>query len=175
MVYGSAETLDGAGLPVTIDTNVGLADKAGIEPSRLDTAIDGLVKLCEDGARVLDDSSPMVEAYMRRLSVEAAKALKTIEDLSAAEGAGEAAIPGINDMLARTLDIVSKITTIQEKVSKMLVNAVKAKDVAIRLRTFIATGDEEDHGLEDMSENALRRLINATASGDQLPREERRG
>jgi hypothetical protein len=181
MIYGEATTADGRGVPVTIDgAPTGLADKAGIEPSRLDVAVNGLIKICEDGAEMLEHNGPMLTALMQRVQVEAKKALHRIEMQSAAEDAlteDERAkiIPGINDQLARALDIASKVSVILDRVNKMLTNAVKAKDVAIRLRTYIATGDQEDRGLESMGENALRRLVNATANGDSLPIEERRG
>ena len=179
-IYGSATTSDGRGLPVPIDTAVGLADKAGVEPSRLDMAIDGLIKLCEDGAQLLDNQGPMLDALMKRVQVEAQRSLARIEQLTAEEDArverGEATtLPGINDMLARALDIVNRVTVVMDRVNKMLLNAIKAKDTAIRLRTFIATGDEAQTGLEGLGESALRRMVNLTANGEMLPPEERRG
>ncbi len=178
---GSAQHADGSGLPVTVDSNVGFVDKANVDPSRLDAAIDSLVRLCEDGAALIDENGPMLRALMQRVQVEANRALARIEALSNLEqsqlekGEDAASIPGLTDMLARSLDIVNKVTVVMDRVNKMLVNAVKAKDTAIRLRTFIATGDSDTHGLENLSENALRRMINLTANGEMLPSEERRG
>lgn len=178
---GSAQHADGSGLPVIVDSNVGLVDRANVDPSRLDTAIDSLVRLCEDGAALIDENGPMLRALMQRVQVDANRTLKQIEMLSLKEqqalDAGEdpKTIPGLTDMLARSLDIVNKVTVVLDRVNKMLVNAVKAKDTAIRLRTFIATGDAETHGLENLSENALRRMINLTANGEMVPLEERRG
>jgi hypothetical protein len=179
-IYDVAVTADGRGLPVTIEQGATLTTAAGMQPDRLDAAIDGLVRLCEEGAELLDEAGPMVRGLMQQMHREASKSLARIEKISAAQDAlteDEQAkvIPGLTDMLARNLDVTNKVTTILDRVNKMLLNAVKAKDVAVRLRTFIATGDGERHGLEDMSENALRRLVNATANGDQLPAEERRG
>jgi hypothetical protein len=179
-IYGEASTADGRGLPMTIENNIGLADKAGMTPDRLDAAIEGLVSICEDGAALIDQCGPMLTAYMQQVQKEAAKALRRIEALSEAEDAMTAdeknkIIPGINDQLGRSLDIVNKVTTVLDRVNKMLGNAVKAKDTAVRLRTFIATGDTDTHGLEGMSENALRRMVNLTANGEMLPNEERRG
>lgn len=179
-IYGSAELTDGRGLPVPIERGVGLSDKAGMEPDKLDAAIDSLVRLCEDGAGLLDECGPMLTALMEQVKKEAAKALRRIEKLSDAEDAmtvdeQSKIVPGINDQLGRALDIVGKVTTVMDRVNKMLGNAVKAKDTAIRLRTFIATGDVESHGLEGMSENALRRMVNLTAGGETIAREERRG
>lgn len=180
IIYGEATTADGRGLPVTVDGRGGLIDQAGIQPTELDEAIGSLIKLCEDGGELLSTSGPMLDALMKRVDVEAKKALARIEQLSAEEDArvakGEATtIPGINDMLARALDVANRVTIIMDRVNKMLLNAVKAKDTAVRLRTFVATGDEQDRGINNMSENALRRLVNATLAGDQLPAEDRRG
>jgi len=179
-IYSEARTNDGRGLPMTVEGgNTGLIDKANVDPTRLDAAIDSLVRLCEDGAALIDENGPMLRALMQRVQIEANRTLKQIEALSEleqsqAEKGESTVIPGLNDMLARTLDIVNKVTTIMDRVNKMLVNAVKSKDTAIRLRTFIATGDSETHGLENLSENALRRLINQTANGEMVPEEERR-
>lgn len=179
-IYGQAITGDGRGVPMTIDNNVGLIERAGVEPSRLDGAIDGLITLCEDGASMLATNGTVLAKLMTRVNAEAEKALARIEQLSAAEEQmtpEELAkiVPGINDQLGRSLDIVNKVTIVLDRVNKMLANAVKAKDIAIRLRTFIATGDELDTGLEGMSESQLRRIINATANGEMIPQVERRG
>lgn len=179
-IYGSAVTADGRGLPMTVDNNTGLADKAGIEPSRLDGAISSLIKLCEDGAELLDQNGPMLTVLMQRVQKEAQRSLAEIERVSLEEDrqrdAGEivATIPGINDQLARALEIANKVSIVMDRVNKMLVNAIKAKDTAVRLRTFIATGDMEQTGLENMSESALRRMVNETANGEMLPQEERK-
>lgn len=185
-IYGDqnaayATTADGRGLPVTVDNNRGLVDRAGVEPARLDDAIDSLIKVCEDGAALIDGAAPMLDAIMKRVRIESDKALARIESLSATIDEKEATeqqitvLPGINDMLARALDVASKVTTIMDRVNKMLVNAVKAKDTAIRLRTFIATGDQDQTGLDGMSENALRRIVNETAQGNSLPRDDFHG
>lgn len=180
-IYGdqaSATTIDGRGLPVTIDSVVGLADRAGVEPTKLDNAIAGLIAMCEDGAELLQEAGPLVRGLVEQMKKEAEKTVHRIEMLSAAQDAKTEdeqmkIVPGITDMLARSLDVTNKITIVLDRVNKMLLNAVKAKDVAIRLRTFIATGDEAAHGLEDMGENALRRLVNLTANGEMVPAAER--
>ena len=86
---------------------------------------------------------------------------------------GEIGKPGITIMVATLLDLANRVSILLERAQKMTLDGVKAKDFVVRLRTFIATGDERDTGLEQMSENQLRRIINATANRDSLPPEQR--
>lgn len=167
-IYGSPATTDGGRqVPVVIETGaVGVFDKAGIQPDRLDGVVEVLIRNAESGADLLLQHGPMLDRLMRHLQREIDARVEMLEELSAAPKTGE--IPkGIPAALAELLDLAGKVSIILDRVNKMTLNAVKSKDDAIRLRTFIATGDEQDHGFADMGETALRKIVNAAAHGFQ--------
>lgn len=176
MVYGEANRADGSGLPVPVDV-VALTDRAGMEANQLDVAIAGLVKVVEDGSALLATAGPTIERLMNHLQRELTKQIAKLEEEFEAQRTappGEVT-RGLSPQLVETLEAANRVTMILDRVNKMLTNSVKAQDQAIRLRTFIATGDEDRTGLDGMSEAALRRLINQTANGEMLPVEQRRG
>lgn len=174
-IYGEAVTADGAGLPVTIDSNVSLIDKAGISPDVLDEAIRGFVKIIDDGTAMLSNTGDTIARLMTHLEKELNRQITQLEaEYANGHGANGEVVRGLSPQLAESLKMANSVTVILDRVHKMMSNAVKAQDQAVRLRTFIATGDEAVTGLEGQSENALRRLINATLAGEMVPVEQRR-
>lgn len=174
-IYGEAITADGAGLPVTIDT-LSPFDKAGIAPTQLDEAIRGFVGIIDDGTRLLSQSGDTIQRLMthleRELNVEITKL--EAEHANGHDANGGEVTRGMSPRLAESLKMANSVTVILDRVHKMMMNAVRAQDQAVRLRAFVATGDESVTGLEGQSENALRRLINATLQGEMVPVEQRR-
>jgi hypothetical protein len=57
-----------------------------------------------------------------------------------------------------------------DRLNKMTMQAVKAKDEAVRLRAFLA-GDEDRGSLDGLSEVQLRKLVTDAASGWTRPEE----
>lgn len=166
-IYGEATVREeGRGVPMTIQSGVvGLADKAGMEPSRLDIAIENLVRNVEDSAEVLLQNGPMLKRSLGLLYRMVNEEVERLETLLAAPESGEVASPILSQKLVSALELTGKISIIMDRTAKSITNAVKAQDDAIRLRTFIATGDEGESGLENLGENQLRRIVNAAAGG----------
>lgn len=174
VIYGEMVTSDGRAAPVDV---LAPLDKGGIPPDRLNDLIDGFAKVLDDGASLIETSGKTLDRLMKHLSKELHKQISKLEaEYAAQEDAppGEV-VRGIAPQLAETMMMADKVTLILDRLTKMQSNAMKAQDQAVRLRTFIATGDQDDHGLDGMSENALRRLVNATLNGESIPAEQRRG
>lgn len=175
MIYGEMVTSDGRASPVQVLDP--LSDKSGIPADRLDTLIDGLAKVLDDGAALINRTGTTLDRLMGHLVKELNKQINKLEaEYEAQQDAqpGEV-VRGLAPQLAETMAMADKVTLMLDRLNKMQSNAVKAQDQAVRLRTFIATGDEVDHGLDGLGENALRRLVNATLNGEMIPSEQRRG
>lgn len=177
-IYGDAVTGDGRGLPMTVESHVGLVDKAGIEPQQLDSAVQSLISIVDGGSALLLSNAPMLEKLMKALQKEVDRVMESFEveaERAALSPPSEQSKPGLTVAIAVLLDLTARVSIVLDRVDKMVMNAVKAKDMVVRLRTFIATGDEHDRGLDGMSENQLRKMINATARGEDVPELDRNG
>lgn len=177
-IYGGAVTSDGRGVPMTVEGAVGLMDKAGIDPTQLDETVQKLIALVDGGSSLVLANAPMLTKLMAALKKEVERVLDAFEieaERQAASPPGEQSKPGITVACATMLDLAARVSIILDRIAKMTTDAAKAKDTVVRLRTFIATGDEVDRGMEHMSENQLRKLINATARGEEVPEGDRHG
>lgn len=166
-VYGAIVDQRGNATPVTVDNDpVGLGDKAGYEPERLDPVIGVLIHNAESGAALLQRYTPALAVLMERVETELKTLLTAMKPTELPNPDAEVPPKGMGDGIAIALDLANKVSIILERLNKMTLNAVKSKDDATRLRTFLATGDEEGvGGLENLSEDQLRRIVIGAASG----------
>jgi hypothetical protein len=172
-LYGSVTTPQGDGTPVLVEhMPLGLHEKSGYDPAKLDPIIDTLIDNAASGARLLKTYTPALEALMRRLAQELNQRLDSLtaqqRPALPAPADGKAPIPPplpSPDALEVVLDLASKVSVILERLNKMTMNSVGSKDQATRLRTFLATGDSDDGGLANMGENQLRRMVVRAAAG----------
>lgn len=162
-IYGEARTQDGLGMPMVIERGVVGMDKGGYAPETLDPVIQRLIDNADSGATLLQRFTPMLAAIMTRLDAEVKKNLDMVTAVPVKEG--EVPPPHVTAATAMVLEMAEKVTSILEKINKMTMQSVRSKDDATRLRTFLATGDTERKGLEELGENQLRRIINEAAAG----------
>lgn len=156
--YAEVVNSNGHGLSVPVQTS-GLHEKAGYAPDRLDPVVQTLVKNAEDGADLLQRYTPMLDALMGELQVHVKRLIDPDTVRSAPDGT---MIEPPN--LGEILKIATQVSMIMERLNKMTMNAVKAKDDASRLRSFLA-GDQDRGDLDHLSENQLRKLVSDAASG----------
>jgi len=163
-VYGAVyDPRGGSAKQVSIELSgpqaLGLRDKSGYAPEQLDPVIQTLIDNAGSGAELLRQYTPLLGALMNRLQDEVSTMLTNppTDNLEALAAIGR---------VTSTVDLAGKISIIIERLSKMTMNSVKSKDDATRLRTFLATGDEEGRaGLEGLGENQLRRIVTEAAQG----------
>lgn len=167
-VYGELVVPNGRGLPVPVDREASPFDKGGFAPTQLDPVIQTLIDNAQSGAALLQTYTPMLEAVMNRLQEELGALLEAMPAPLRSNGA-LGVTPGVSNGLTLMLDMSTKVAAILEKVNRMMQLSVKAKDDATRLRAFLATGDEDDKGLESMSDDALRKMVTTAASGFAKP------
>lgn len=171
-VYGSLVNARGQGAMVEVLPPRGLDDRAGYSPEALDPIIATLLRNASDGAQLVAAQGPMLMALMQRVQHEIGVLLEMTKPSEVQVVEGEVSKPAISEALACLLPLADKASIILDRLNKMTLNAAKTVDDASRLRTFLATGDEDDGGLKGMSESQLRQLINDAAQGWQKPEPE---
>lgn len=164
-VYGIITDQRGTGSLAEVLGPTSLGDKSGYEPQILDPIIQQLLDNADSGARMVQQYTPMLHALMDRLNAEIQVLLATIPSTQVIQDGSEVIAPKMSDALQLVLGLADKASIIIDRLTKMNNNATKSVDDASRLRTFLATGDEDDGGLKNMGENQLRKLIIDAAQG----------
>jgi hypothetical protein len=172
MLYGpdAVNATTGHAVPMVIEAMPvgGLRDKAGYAPERLDDTIGQLIQNAETGARLIADSTPMLQSLMLRVQHEVDAQLAQVV-ATAPLKEGEVPPPHVRAELAVALSLAKDISIIMERLNKMVLGSGKVLDDASRLRTFLATGDAERGGLEELGENQLKQMLLDAVSGWQAP------
>lgn len=173
-IYGGAQLTDqrGLGVPVPIDTEpIGLREKIGYMPERLDDLIETLIQNTEQGAGLLRKYTPALGQLMSRLAAELDVLLQAMAVTAPPSASGEVVAPAVPAGVDIALRLAGQVSIILERLNRMTMQSVKAKDDATRLRVFLATGDDEEalKGLENCSEIELRKMVQAAAAGFKEP------
>lgn len=167
-IYGGAvlDSHKSLGAPMVIEPEVlaSALDRAGFAPERLDGIIRTLIDNADSGSKLLQEYTPMLQGIMRRLRTELDAMLATMAVTPPVSEDGKAPT-GMGDGVIIMLELAGKVSVVLERLNKMTLHAVKSKDDAVRLRTFLATGDDERATLENLGETALRRIVTDAAQG----------
>ena len=166
-VYGELTTSRGQVMPVEVMPPGAFSDKAGYAPQALDPIIEKLLENAASGAELLTTTVPMLRALMVRLQAEVAVLLSNMPVTQPLDPNAEVVPPDMGGAISIVLGLADKASMILDRLQKMNLNQTKAADDATRLRTFLATGDEENDGLKGLGEAQLARMVTDAASGWQ--------
>jgi hypothetical protein len=145
-VYGEALSSTGVAVPAVVER-----PHKGFPPERLDGIIDMLVSNADSGAMLLAKYTPMLDAMLTQLAEHVAVLLSL----------GSPTADSFPDLVA----VAGEVSTIMERVNKMMLSSVKAKDQAVRLQKFLTGDDDKATELDNLGEIQLRRLVNEAADG----------
>jgi hypothetical protein len=143
---------------------LGVNEKAGFAPERLDDVVASLIENAEGGAELLKQYTPMLQQLMMKLGEEIKLLLEHMAPTTFSTN-GEAAPTRITDALTVALELSSKVSVVLERVNKMVMQSSKSVDDVTRLRTFLVTGDDDPTGIDGLGETDLRRIVANAASG----------
>lgn len=161
-VYGALVDQRGNGAPAEVLPAEIFGTKAGYSPQALDPYIKQLVENADLGSQMVRQYTPMLTALMDRLKTEIDTLLDSIPETPVT---GEVSAPQMSDALQLVLGLADKASIILDRLTKMNNNATKSADDATRLRHFLAGGEEDDGGLKNLGENALRKIVTDAAQG----------
>ena len=141
---------------------LGVNEKGGFAPERLDAVVQSLIENAEGGAELLKTYTPMLQDLMRKLAEEIKLLL---DNMAPTTFNGETPKTAITDALTVALELSSKVSVVLERVNKMTMQSSKSVDDVTRLRTFLVTGDDDPTGIDGLGETDLRRIVANAAAG----------
>lgn len=142
---------------------LGVNEKGGFAPERLDNVVQSLIENAEGGAELLKTYTPMLQQLMMKLADEVKLLLENMAPTKFAEG--EVQPTRITDALTVALELSGKVSMVLERVNKMTMQSSKSVDDVTRLRTFLVTGDDDPTGIDGLGETDLRRIVANAAAG----------
>jgi len=142
---------------MTIDRVVERVKAGALTAEGLNPIIRTLAENANSGAQLLERYTPVLEGLLNQLQI------KLVEFFTPREPDEEGNLEADPD-LADTLKLADKVSVIIERLTKMVMQSVKAKDDAARLQMAL----EEKGGasdLDDLGEGELRKKVLEAAAG----------